>query len=91
MRGEAIEGDDLVLRNAASDLMHEPFAEDELESEFAGTLAKFARDAQKDEIEALQAKAKALGMAGLSSDEKTRYVALLTARGNNNSSPGSQG
>jgi hypothetical protein len=61
--------------------MHEPFAEDELESEFAGTLAKFARDAQKDEIQALTAKVQSLGMAGLSSEEKARYVALLTARG----------
>jgi plasmid stabilization system protein ParE len=51
--------------------MHEPFAEDELESEFAGTLAKFARDAQKDEIQALTAKVQSLGMAGLSSEEKS--------------------
>jgi DNA primase len=73
--------DDILLKSAASDLMHEPFAEDELESEFAGTLAKFARDAQKDEIQALTAKVQSLGMAGLSSEEKARYVALLTARG----------
>ncbi len=73
--------DDQLLKNAASDLMHEPFADDEIESEFAGTLDKFARDARKDEIEALRAKAAALGLAGLSADEKARYVALLTARG----------
>ncbi len=76
--------DDPLLRAAASDLMHEPFAEDEIEAEFAGTLAKFARDAQTDEIEALKAKARALGVAGLSADEKARYVALLSTR----SSPG---
>jgi DNA primase len=80
LRGGALDEDNLLLKNAASDLMHEPFAEEELESEFAGTLAIFARDAQKDEIEALKAKAQALGIAGLSSDEKARYVALLTAR-----------
>jgi DNA primase len=80
LRGEALDEDNLLLKNAASDLMHEPFAEEELEFEFAGTLAIFARDAQKDEIEALKAKAQALGIAGLSSDEKARYVALLTAR-----------
>ena len=73
--------DDILLKSAASDLMHEPFAEDELESEFSGTLAKFARDAQKDEIQALTAKVQALGIAGLSSEEKAGYVALLTARG----------
>ncbi|MFC5299981.1 DNA primase [Azospira restricta] len=73
--------DDQLLKRAASDLMHEPFAEDEIEAEFAGTLAKFARDAQKDEIDALKAKAAALGVAGLSAEEKARYVALLTARG----------
>ena len=76
--------DDPLLRAAASDLMHEPFAEDEIEAEFSGTLAKFARDAQTDEIEALKAKARALGVAGLSADEKARYVALLSTR----SSPG---
>jgi DNA primase len=80
LRGGAPDEDNLLLKNAASDLMHEPFAEEELEAEFAGTLAIFARDAQKDEIEALKAKAQALGIAGLSSDEKARYVALLTAR-----------
>ncbi|HEX5803565.1 MAG TPA: DNA primase [Azospira sp.] len=73
--------DDQLLKSAASDLMHEPFAEDEIESEFAGTLEKFARDAQTDEIEELKAKAAALGVAGLSAEEKARYVALLTARG----------
>ena len=73
--------DDPLLRASASDLMHEPFAENEIESEFAGTLDKFARDAKTDEIEALKAKARALGVAGLSSDEKARYVALLSARG----------
>lgn len=75
------EEDDAQLRAAASDLMHEPFAEDEIEAEFAGTLAKFARDAQTDEIEVLKAKARALGVAGLSADEKARYVALLSTRG----------
>ncbi|MCP5268149.1 MAG: DNA primase [Zoogloeaceae bacterium] len=78
--------DDPLLKAAASDLMREPFAEDELESEFVGTLAKFARDAQTDEIETLKAKAQALGLNGLSSEEKTRYVALLSARSTN---PGS--
>jgi len=73
-------GDDPLLRNAASDLMHEPFAEDEIEAEFAGTLDKFARDARKDEIDALKAKAAALGIAGLSGEEKARYLELLTAR-----------
>ena len=77
--------EDPLLRAAASDLMHEPFAEEELESEFAGTLAKFARDAQQDEIEALKAKARALGVAGLSAEEKARYVSLLSARGNSRS------
>ncbi|HNJ77596.1 MAG TPA: DNA primase [Azospira sp.] len=74
--------DDALLRAAASDLMHEPFAEDEIESEFAGTLDKFARDAQTSEIDALKAKARALGVAGLSADEKARYVALLSTHGN---------
>jgi DNA primase len=91
LRGQGPDSDDLLLKNAASDLMHEPFADDEIESEFAGTLAKFARDAQKDEIEALKAKAQALGIAGLSSEEKARYVALLTARGAGTSSPPDNG
>ncbi|MDX9706195.1 MAG: DNA primase [Azospira sp.] len=80
--------DDPFLKSAASDLMHEPFAEDEIEPEFAGTLAKFARDARKDEIEALRAKAAALGVAGLSSEEKARYVALLSARTNEGGNTG---
>ncbi len=84
LRGEE---DDACLRKAASDLMHEPFDESEIEAEFAGTLAKFARDADKDEFEALQAKARALGSAGLSSEEKARYLSLLASRSRNVRAP----
>ena len=73
--------EDPLLRAAASDLMHEPFAEDEIEPEFAGTLAKFARDAQTDEIEALKAKARALRCRRPFGRRKARYVALLSTRG----------
>ena len=73
--------DDPLLRSAASDLMHHPFAEEEIDAEFAGIVEKFAREAQDREFAELQAKAQALGLAGLSGEEKARYVALLSGRG----------
>jgi DNA primase len=72
--------DDALLKQAAADLMHEPFADEEIEAEFTGTLEKFARDARGEEFAALKAKAGALGVTGLSAEEKARYVALLTPR-----------
>lgn len=72
--------DESVLQEAAAELMQQPLAEDEVEAEFEGALARLRESAQKRSFALLQDKIQRLGVSGLSSEEKQQYLAALGAR-----------
>ena len=72
--------DESILREAAAELMHQPFAEDDLDVEFAGAVERLVEGERKRAFAALQAKISRLGVAGLTEDEKRQYVEALTVR-----------
>jgi DNA primase len=77
LRGNEYEG---ILRAAAAELMHEPFAEDEIDAEFQGAIQQLLEGAQKRVFARLQETVQKLGVSGLSSEEKRQYLAALAAR-----------
>ena len=77
LRGDEDEG---ILREAAAELMHQPFAEDGLEAEFDGVVERLVEGERRRAFAALQAKVTRLGVAGLTEDEKRQYVEALRAR-----------
>ncbi len=81
---ERLQGSDCadVLRAAAAELMHQPFAEDEVEAEFAGAIGKLREGNQRRAFQLLQEKVQEVGVGGLSSEEKQRYLQSIAGRGN---------
>ncbi len=77
LRGDEDEG---ILREAAAELMHQPFAEDGLEAEFDGVVERLVEGERRRAFAALQAKVTRLGLAGLTEDEKRQYVEALRVR-----------
>ena len=79
---ERLRGDEneVVLREAAADLMHQPLAEDGLDAEFAGVVERLVEAERRRAFAALQAKVGRLGVAGLTEDEKRQYVEALCVR-----------
>ena len=78
LRGSAHEN---ILRQAAAELLQQPFAEEGVDAEFEGALQKL-REAQDKRIFAtLQEKVYKLGVSGLSSEEKRQYLAALGVGG----------
>lgn len=71
-----------VLRAAAAELMQQPFAEDEIDAEFAGALSKLREGSHRRTFQLLQEKVQKLGVSGLSSEEKQRYLQSIAVRGN---------
>jgi DNA primase len=78
LRGSEDEG---VLRDAAAELMQQPFAEEDIDIEFDGAVERLAEGEHKRTFATLQEKIKKLGVAGLSSEEKQHYLQALGSRG----------
>ena len=70
------------IEEAAAELLGLPFDEAEADAEFRDTLEKLRDGEQKRHFEQLQAKAQQFGVAGLSAEEKQRYIQLLASRPN---------
>lgn len=68
------------IEEAAAELLGLPFDEAEADAEFRDTLEKLRDGEQKRHFEQLQAKAQQFGVAGLSAEEKQRYIQLLSSR-----------
>jgi DNA primase len=78
LRGGEDEG---ILREAAAELMQQPFAEDIVDVEFEGVVERLLAAESKRVFSLLQEKVSKLGLAGLSGEEKQQYVQALNARG----------
>lgn len=73
--------DESILREAAAELMQQPFAEDDIDAEFDGAVKRLLEGESKRSFAVLQEKVSKLGVAGLSGDEKQQYLQALSARG----------
>lgn len=69
--------DEAMLREAAAELMQQPFAEDDIEAEFEGMIQRLLEAENKRAFALLQEKVNKLGAAGLSSEEKQQYLQAL--------------
>ena len=78
LRGNEDEG---VLRGAASELMQQPFAEEDIDAEFEGAVKQLLEGENKRAFAILQEKVHKLGVAGLSGEEKQQYLQALSVRG----------
>ncbi len=72
--------EEMMIENAASELLGQPFDEAEAETEFRDTLEKLREGEQKRLFADLQLKAQQFGVAGLSAAEKQAYIQLLSSR-----------
>jgi len=72
--------EEMMIENAASELLGQPFDETEAETEFRDTLEKLRSGEQKRLFAELQMKAQQFGVAGLSAAEKQAYIQLLAAQ-----------
>ncbi len=73
--------DESILREAAAELMQQPFAEDDIDAEFEGAVSRLLEGESKRSFALLQEKVYKLGVAGLSGEEKQHYLQALSARG----------
>ena len=73
--------DEAMLCEAAAELMQQPFAEDDIESEFEGAVSRLLEGEKKRAFALLQEKVARLGVAGLSGEEKQQYLQALSTRG----------
>jgi DNA primase len=78
LRGNEDEG---ILREAAAELMQQPFEEDDIDVEFEGAVKRLVEGENKRAFDLLQEKVHKLGVAGLSGEEKQQYLQALSARG----------
>jgi DNA primase len=78
LRGSEYES---ILREAAAELMQQPFAEADIDAEFEGAVERLVEGENKRAFDLLQEKVAKLGVAGLSGDEKQHYLQALSARG----------
>ncbi len=69
--------DEAALREAAAELMQQPFAEEDIDAEFQGVIQKLLEAERKRAFARLQEKVNKLGAAGLSSEEKQQYLQAL--------------
>ena len=77
MRGSSEEN---LVREVAAELMQSPFAEDDIDSEFAGAVERLQERQQQQAFAELQTKVQRLGVSGLNDEEKRAYLAALSAR-----------
>lgn len=73
--------DEAILREAAAELMQQPYADDDIDAEFAGAVQRLAEAESKRAFAVLQQKVYKLGVAGLSSEEKQHYLRALARQG----------
>jgi len=73
--------DEAILREAAAELMQQPFEDDDIDAEFDGAVERLAEGDHKRAFATLQEKIQKLGVAGLSSEEKQQYLQALCIRG----------
>ena len=69
--------DEPMLREAAADLMRQPFDDSALDAEFEGAVERLKEADSKRAFVALQAKVAKLGVTGLSEDEKQQYLQAI--------------
>ncbi len=72
--------DEAVLREAAAELMQQPFAEGDVDDEFDGAVVQLVEGQKKRAFARLQEKIGRLGVAGLSGEEKQEYLQALGMR-----------
>ena len=70
-----------VIEEAAAELMGASFDEAEVEAEFAGALLRLGEGGQKKAFAELQSRVQRLGVAGLTPEEKSEYLGLLSGGG----------
>ncbi len=73
--------DEAILREAAAELMQQPFAEEDIDAEFDGAVKRLQEAEHKRTFTLLQEKVSKLGVAGLSGEEKQHYLQALSERG----------
>ncbi|WP_301102507.1 DNA primase [Propionivibrio sp.] len=73
--------DENILREAAAELMQQPFAEEDIDAEFDGAVKRLVEGESKRAFANLQEKVYRLGVAGLSGEEKQHYLQALSASG----------
>jgi DNA primase len=73
--------DEAILREAAAELMQQPFAEEDIDTEFEGAVKRLQEAEHKRTFSLLQEKVAKLGVAGLSGEEKQHYLQALGVRG----------
>ena len=78
LRGNEDEG---ILREAAAELMQQPFADEDIDAEFDGAVKRLREAQTRRTFEVLKQKVAKLGLAGLSSEEKQQYVLASTTSG----------
>jgi len=74
LRGHPLEAEFDLL---AGELIQLPLADDKVEAEFSGALALLQETRRQNEFEALRKKVQQFELAGLSAEEKARYLQLL--------------
>ncbi|WP_319242521.1 DNA primase [uncultured Propionivibrio sp.] len=72
--------DEEMLRDAAGELMQQPFDEAVIDEEFEGAVERLLEAGRKRDFAALQAKVTKLGVSGLSTEEKQQYLQALNGR-----------
>ncbi len=72
--------DEPVLREAAAELMQQPFAEEDIDSEFEGAISRLQEGENKRAFALLQEKVTKLGVSGLSAEEKLQYLQAVSKR-----------
>ena len=72
--------DEAVLREAAAELLQQPFAEGDVDDEFDGAVVRLVEGQKKRAFARLQEKVGRLGVSGLSSEEKQEYLQALGMR-----------
>ena len=78
LRGNEDEG---ILREAAAELMQQPFADEDIDAEFDGAVKRLLEAQTRRTFEVLKQKVAKLGLSGLSSEEKQQYVLASTTSG----------
>ena len=69
--------DEVIFREAAADLLHQPFADEEIDAEFEGAMLRLREGEKKRAFAVLQEKVSKLGVSGLSGEEKQQYLQAL--------------
>ena len=69
-----------MLRDAAADVMQDPWDDDSIDAEFDGAVERLLEGDRKRAFEKLQEKVNKLGVSGLSGEEKQQYLQALADR-----------